>query len=960
MGTWRVCLRIGLGLGLGAFLVGMGLAAGAGIVLEPVSPPRTVAPGEVAIHVFSVSNPTSSHLAVELSADVPPGWGTLDLPSIVFLAPGDEEAVFVTVVVPRTAVAGAHIVRLKAAWDSGEAVAEATVHVLAMAAVGLIPPPAGEGEPGATVAYTLTVLNRGNGLDRFLVAASSAHGWPVRSEPQEFTLRPGEKGTIGLFLDLPSSAEPGRDLLTVTVRSTEGAEARAAWFTTILPPGPEAIVGTVFSALEMRLGGRLGYDPLSGRRLSLLTLSGEGEVQGGELGLYLQLTGPWGPDPYSLSRFSLRYLQDWAWVEAGEVGLDLSSLLLSLGGSGMCAGVSSERGEAALLTGWQGDEGRFGIRGAWRGEWGELGVAARETRGTDSVHAGSLWVAGHLGEGLTLRGEGGMALSGLHREAGILVGLTAGTGATLSFQADAYAVGPRLPSPRADRAGISFAGQLAADTVALRFTTRWERDNVLGVALPTVVRSDLTTAVDWSPSGSPLALFATTTVRRSQGFGPGPALDRRNRILDLALAVTDPSFAFRLSGRWRWEEDLVAPSWQRTDEYAQRFTLALGQTKATLSLTEVASIGDGGATPVVSQASVDVLTPAGLALGFRHASDGGRVGIEIPVALSPASSITPRLEVRWDPAGEASSLYAEVGFEHAFIATPPFLPARGWVEGLVFVDDDGNGRLDPGEMGIVGAVLEMDETRVATGADGRFLFPPLAPGAYSLAIGRLPAGFRAQVELPLQVEVALAGRTVVHIPCKRLGEIAGVVYDDQDKSGSRDGGEPGLGRVRVVLAQDGVDVGEALSDPTGAFSFPDLPGGEYWVRVDATSLPERYELTTPVAVVVGLGPGESEEVLFGAWQKPRPVVVVYRPPVADFTWEPTSPQAGQPITFDGGASLGEIVNYRWDFTADGTFDAEGIRVAWTFPEPGFYLVTLVVTDDKDLTGKTELLISVNP
>lgn len=114
--------------------------------------------------------------------------------------------------------------------------------------------------------------------------------------------------------------------------------------------------------------------------------------------------------------------------------------------------------------------------------------------------------------------------------------------------------------------------------MALRFTTRWERDNVLGIALvPTVIRSDLTTAVDWSPSGSPLALFATTTVRRSQGFGPGPALDRRNRILDLALAVTDASFAFRLSGRWRWEEDLAAPSWQRTDEYAQRFTLPSGR-----------------------------------------------------------------------------------------------------------------------------------------------------------------------------------------------------------------------------------------------------------------------------------------------------------------------------------------------------------------------------------------------
>ncbi|MBC7220434.1 PKD domain-containing protein [Candidatus Bipolaricaulota bacterium] len=946
--------------GLAASLFALG-GAGQMISLSVVSPPRTVPPGEFVIHVFSLRNLAETAMTLSLEVEVPDGWTSLGLPTSLSVLAGDEEVVFFTVAVPRTAPAGSYRVRLWARWEHGEAHAEAEVRVTAVAGVELLPPRGEAVGPGDTVSYDLGLVNRGNVLDRFSADASSAHGWPVRVEPREMNLRPGEKGTIRLVLSVPAGAEPGRDLLSVTVRSGEGAEARAAWFTTVLPPGPEAIVGTVLSELEMRLGGKLGYDPISGRRLSLLTLSGGGEVLGGEVNLLLHLTGPWGPAPYTLSRFSLGYDQGWAWAAVGEVGLDLSSLLLSLGANGMSAGIATASGCAALVTGWRGDEGRFGARGVWHGAWGELGMAVRETRGADHVRAGALWVTGWIADGLAVHGETGLALVDPYRDVALLVGLTATAGTTLDLQADLYAVGPRFPSPRSDRAGISLSGQLMVDPVGLAFTTRWERDNVLDIALvPTMVHSDLTAAVGWSPAGWPAALFATAAFRRNQGFGPGPAVDRRNRLLDLAVTLDYSWLVFRLSGRWRWEEDLIASTSQRIEEYGQRFTLALGQTKAALSLHQAVAYSDGSFAAVANRVGVEWLTPAGLALGFHHASDGGGVGIEIPFAFSPATSITARLDVRWASSGEARALYGEVGFEHGFVATPPFLPVKGWVEGTVFVDENGNGRPDPREPGVTGVVLAVDGTQVSTGADGRFVFPPLAPGIYVLSIDRLPAGVRPQVELPLEVEVVLAGRTIVHIPCERLGEISGVVYDDQDRSGTRDAGEGGLGRVRLVLERDGEMVAEAYTNPLGAFSFLDLPEGEYWVRVDAISLPERHELTTPVAVVVWLPPGATEEVLFGAWQRPRPVVVVYQPPVADFTWEPRVPRAGEPVAFDARASLGEIVNYDWDFTGDGVFDAEGVRVAWMFPEPGFYLVTLLVTDRDGLQDRAELLVQIRP
>lgn len=261
MGLPWTGVRAWVGLAMAAgLLLGAGAGFGAELTVAAISPPRTAAPGDVAIHVFALANPSPLPIEVALRAQVPPGWEHLGLPPTLSLPAGEEDTVFLAVIVPRTAEAGLYAVRLRVHDLAGDVVAEAeaAVRVLAAAGVELVPPATGEAQPGDSVTYELSIVNRGNGLDRFSVEVSSASGWPVRAEPRDVSLRPGERGTVRIVLSIPAQAAPGRDLLTVAVRSREGAAARTAWFTTILPPGPEAIVGTVLSELEMRVGGRLG------------------------------------------------------------------------------------------------------------------------------------------------------------------------------------------------------------------------------------------------------------------------------------------------------------------------------------------------------------------------------------------------------------------------------------------------------------------------------------------------------------------------------------------------------------------------------------------------------------------------------------------------------------------------------------------------------------------------------
>ena len=70
--------------------------------------------------------------------------------------------------------------------------------------------------------------------------------------------------------------------------------------------------------------------------------------------------------------------------------------------------------------------------------------------------------------------------------------------------------------------------------------------------------------------------------------------------------------------------------------------------------------------------------------------------------------------------------------------------------------------------------------------------------------------------------------------------LAGAVYDDQNKNGVRDAGEPGIGTTRVDLTGNETVTGASVSavayaDPSGAYSFAALKPGSYSLSVGATA-----------------------------------------------------------------------------------------------------------------------------
>ncbi len=79
-------------------------------------------------------------------------------------------------------------------------------------------------------------------------------------------------------------------------------------------------------------------------------------------------------------------------------------------------------------------------------------------------------------------------------------------------------------------------------------------------------------------------------------------------------------------------------------------------------------------------------------------------------------------------------------------------------------------------------------------------------------------------------------------------------------------------------------------------------------------------------------------------------VIAGKPPVASFTFTPSTAAVGESVNFDGSASTddGTITSYSWTF-GDGQ-TGSGATITHSYANPGTYTVTLTVTDNDGLTA----------
>jgi uncharacterized repeat protein (TIGR01451 family) len=255
--------------------------------------------------------------------------------------------------------------------------------------------------------------------------------------------------------------------------------------------------------------------------------------------------------------------------------------------------------------------------------------------------------------------------------------------------------------------------------------------------------------------------------------------------------------------------------------------------------------------------AVDVSTlPAGLAYPTYDA-DG--------LATPNQSAVSVAL-------GSGTDMAINFGYNWASMDNVTGNTGTGAIGDRVWVDSNGNGLQDPGEIGLAGLPVELktagpdglfgtsDDVTAAvttTGADGSYFFASLAAGAYQVIIngGANPAGYVQSYDPDGSVKdnettqpIVLAPGDVYlntdfgYQPSGASSSIGNTIYRDLNANGIQDGGEGGIAGVTVALVRESGDPGNwnpatepiiatAVTDASGNYNFTGLPAGNYLVIV---------------------------------------------------------------------------------------------------------------------------------
>ncbi|RVQ51948.1 DUF11 domain-containing protein [Sinorhizobium meliloti] len=292
-------------------------------------------------------------------------------------------------------------------------------------------------------------------------------------------------------------------------------------------------------------------------------------------------------------------------------------------------------------------------------------------------------------------------------------------------------------------------------------------------------------------------------------------------------------------------------------------TLAPGESqdfKATYTLTERDIENAAG----VSEAVANSATAAGSAGGGEVTSEESTSVVTMPTAEPTSITVTKVANLRFIRRGEQAPFTIRV-INNAAARASGLTIVDTMPAGFRYVDGTatvGGTKVTPE---IVGRQIRFPDVSVDGNSEIEIRLRLLAlstagPGEHvNLAHAEDATGDRISGQARAVVEIIVE-------PVFDCGDIIGKVFDDENRNGYQDQGEPGLPGVRVATVKGWL----ITTDEYGRFhvACADLPeariGSNFIMKLDTRTLPTGYRVTTENPRVVRLTAGKMTELNFGA------------------------------------------------------------------------------------------------
>lgn len=287
---------------------------------------------------------------------------------------------------------------------------------------------------------------------------------------------------------------------------------------------------------------------------------------------------------------------------------------------------------------------------------------------------------------------------------------------------------------------------------------------------------------------------------------------------------------------------------------------------------------------------------------------------------------------------------------------------------FVWYDANSNGIQDAGEPGVQGvsvALLNVNNVVVkttTTNTAGFYLFTDLTAGTYYVQFGNLPAGYVATTKGAGTASTGSDANTAtlktdaiaftatnldwdLGIRSTTKGAIGDFVWNDLDRDGNQDAGEPGVSGVTVTLYNSSnVAIASTITNGSGFYFFPNLDAGTY--TVGFSNLPAQSGFTGKDAVADNLdsdvdpATGKSAAVVLTAGQVNNTVdagIVSLLAAVGNYVWTDTNSNGIQEATEAGVPGMTATL---YTTGPNGTLgDADDVAVASAVTDAkGFYFI----------------------